>query len=104
MRWEEDYGPSCGAWTASFPRDLKLSNWSPRKFSSVEEAKPPNQSVPSLLQVQATGFLHRLSSPRGFGPTLFPALPASCLLVYFLNLAPPGWPQGRVAGPSVQGR
>lgn len=41
--------------------------------------------------------------PRGSSPTLFPALPASCLLVYFLNLAPPGWPRGRVAGPSIKG-
>lgn len=80
----ENWGPSCGAWTASFPRDLKLSNWGLNKFASVLEAKPQNQSVPSTLQVQAAAFPYASPAPAApappsFSPSLSPCLlPESC--------------------------
>lgn len=68
----ENWGPSCGAWTASFPTDLKLSNWGLKKFASVEEAKPQNQPVPSTLQVQAAAFPNASPAPAAPAPPSFP--------------------------------
>lgn len=80
-----ELGPSCGAWSAPVPRDLKLSNWGPRKASV--ETDPRNQSAPQhcnskLWLPQPPLLLRRLRPhPPSRPPCLLPPclLPESCL-------------------------
>lgn len=79
MEWEVNGVP--------LQRDVKLSNW------GLLLKKPTPKSICPLN----TGAPRRACPnppccPGGSRPMLLPALPGSCLLVYFLDLAPPAGP------------